>query len=93
MLKHRVAPMLALLLALFAAPAWAFLDPPYITPANPTVGDAISVSIYGGECDLVHDGVVWPPPVSRQGNDITILFTGIQESDPELCYFSIATRS
>jgi len=55
---HRVVPMLALLLALFAAPAWAFLDPPYITPANPTVGDLISVNVYGGECDLLDYGSV-----------------------------------
>jgi hypothetical protein len=54
---HRVAPKLALLLALIAAPAWAFLDPPYITPANPSVGDAISVSIYGGECDAPYVGL------------------------------------
>ena len=54
--------MLALLLALFMAPAWAFLDPPYITPAHPTVGDAISVSIYGGQCDFVDLGIEWPPP-------------------------------
>ena len=89
---HRVAPILTLLLTLFAGPAWAFLEPPYITPAHPSVGDAISVSIYGGECDLVHDGVVWPPPVTQQGNDITILFTGIHEGNPELCYYSIGTR-
>jgi len=25
---HRVAPLVALLLVLFAGPAWAFLDPP-----------------------------------------------------------------
>ena len=67
MLTHRIAPMLALLLALFAAPAWAFLDPPYIVPAHPSVGDAISVSIYGGECDAPYVGLEWPPPVTQQG--------------------------
>jgi len=90
---HRVAPKLALLLALVAAPAWAFLDTPYITPANPSVGDAISVSIYGGECDLVHDGVEWPPPVMQEGNEITILFRGIHETNPELCYYGVGTAT
>jgi hypothetical protein len=32
--------MLALLLALFAPPARALLDPPYITPAHPTLAGA-----------------------------------------------------
>jgi len=93
MFVHRVAPILTLLLALSAEPAWAFLDPPYITPASPTVGDAISVSIYGGECDLVDDGVVWPPPVTQEGNEITILFRGIHEGDPEFCHFGIGTAT
>jgi hypothetical protein len=93
MFLHRVAPLLPLAFMLFAEPAGAFLDPPYITPSNPSAGDAISVSIYGGECDLVHDGVTWPPPVTQKGNDITILFTGIHEGDPEFCYYSVGTRT
>ena len=90
---HRLAPRLTSLLALFAAPAWAFLDPPYVTPAHPAAGDAISVSIYGGECDLVDMGINWPPPVTLQGNTITILFTGIHEDDLEWCYFSVGTAT
>jgi hypothetical protein len=89
--SQRAAFVLALVFVLFAPSSWAFLDPPTITPVNPTVGDAISVSIYGGQCDLVHDGVVWPPPVTQQGNEITILFTGFHETNPELCYFGIGT--
>ena len=93
MLTYRIAPALALLLALLAEPAWAFLDPPYITPANPTAGELVSVNIYGGECDIADDGVVWPPPVTQQGNSITILLTGIHEGDPEFCYFGIGTET
>jgi hypothetical protein len=85
--------MLTLLLALFAPHAWAFLDPPYIVPTHPSVGDAISVSIYGGECDLVDLGIEWPPPVTQQGNEITIHFTGHHETNPELCYFGIGTAT
>jgi hypothetical protein len=43
--RYRIAPALALLFALFAEPAWAFLDPPYITPANPTADERLSVMI------------------------------------------------
>jgi hypothetical protein len=62
---------LSFLLRATAAPA--FLDPPYITPASPTAGDLISVNIYGGECDLVDMGIVLPP-ITQQGNAITIPF-------------------
>ena len=93
MFVHRVAPMLSLVFMLFAEPAGAFLDPPYITPPNPTVGDAISVSIYGGQCDLVYVGLEWPPPVTQQGDDITIHFTGDHETNPELCYFGVGTMT
>lgn len=64
------------------------LDPPYITPANPVAGEPISVVVRGDRCDLIEDGVVWPPPVTQQGSVITILFNGAREGDPEFCYFS-----
>ena len=93
MSAYHVASLLALLITLFADPAWAFLDPPYITPASPTVGDEISVSIYGGECDLVDMGIDWPPPVTQEGSAITVLFTGIHEDDLEWCYYDVGTAT
>jgi hypothetical protein len=84
--------MLALLLALFAPHAWAFLDPPYITPAHPTVGHTIFVNVHGGECDLLNIGVV-PPVISQQGNAITIVFTGTHEGAPEFCIYGIGTTT
>ncbi len=33
----------------------------------------------------------WPPPVTQQGNELTILLTGGHEEDPEFCYFGIGT--
>ena len=89
---HRLT-FLLLALAPCAQRAWAFLDPPYITPANPVAGELISVNIYGGQCDLVDDGFAWPPPVTQQGNELTILFTGIHEEDPEWCYYGIGTAT
>jgi hypothetical protein len=56
-------------------------------------GELVSVNIYGGECDLVDMGIVWPPPVTQQGNEITILFTGIHEGDLEWCYYSVGTAT
>lgn len=80
------APLL-LALALSVQRASA-LDPPYITPANPRAGDPISVVVRGDACDLIEDGVVWPPPITQQGSVITILFNGTREGDPEFCYYS-----
>lgn len=89
---HRAAPMFALLLALFAAPAWAFLDPPYVTPVNPSIDDTILVNVHGGECDALNMGVV-PPVISQQGNALTILFTGWHETNPELCFLGIGVAT
>lgn len=88
---HRFQALLACALAFCAQRAWAFLDKPYITPANPTSADVISVNIYGGGCDLADGGVVWPPPVTQQGNELTVLLTGAHEEDPEFCYFGVGT--
>jgi hypothetical protein len=90
---RRLRGLLVFALALCAPPASAFLDPPYITPANPTAGELVSVNIYGGECDVADTGVIWPAPVTQQGNAMTILLTGIHEGDPEFCYFSLATET
>jgi hypothetical protein len=83
--------LLLLALALPGQRASAFLDPPYITPAHPTAGELVSVNIYGGVCDFADGGVIWPPPVTQQGSELTILLTGGHEEDPEFCYFGVGT--
>jgi hypothetical protein len=91
--SSRLKSLLALALVLCTQRASAFLDPPYLTPANPAAGELVSVNIYGGECDVADTGVIWPAPVTQQGNIITILLTGAHETDPEFCYFSLATET
>ena len=93
MRTHHLNRLIVFALASCAQSASAFLDTPYLTPANPTAGELVSVSIYGGECDLVDMGINWPPPVTQQGNDVKILFTGIHEGDPEFCYYGIGTST
>ena len=90
MFTNRVAPMLALLLMLFATSAHAFWDPPYITPANPVAGDTISMNIRMGVCDVI---IFWPgyPQVTRDGNAIHLVSYG-QHWDPgELCSYGTGT--
>ena len=90
---HHLKSLLVFAFALWSQQTFAFLDPPYITPTNPTAGELVSVNIYGGECDLVDMGIDWPPPVAQQGSEITILFTGIHEGDPEFCYYGVGTST
>jgi hypothetical protein len=92
MRAYRFVSLFALTLAFGSSPAWAFLDPPYITPANPEIGDAVSVNVYGGECDVLNIGIV-PPAIEQHDADIMILFTGIHEGDPEFCYYGIGTST
>ena len=92
-MRHCLRSLLAVALALCAQRASAFLDPPYLTPANPVAGELVSVNIYGGECDLLDYGITWPPPITQQGNVITILFTGVHEGDPEWCYYGVGTAT
>lgn len=84
---HRLGKVLVVALAMRTELASA-LDPPYITPANPVAGEPISVVARGDACNLIEDGVVWPPPVTQQGNVVTILFNGTREGDPEFCFYS-----
>jgi hypothetical protein len=91
MRAYRFVSLLALTLALGSSPASAFLDPPYITPAHPISGEVVSVNVYGGKCDVADGGVIWPPPVTQQGSELTILLTGGHEEDPEFCYFGVGT--
>ncbi|HKE47521.1 MAG TPA: hypothetical protein VKB52_05615 [Rhodanobacteraceae bacterium] len=81
-----------LALALCAQRALAFVDPPYITPANPTAGETISVNVYRGECDVLNIGIV-PPVIEQHESAITALFTGIHAEDPEWCLYSIGTET
>jgi hypothetical protein len=84
--------MLALLPALFAPPAWAFFDPPYITPAQPIAGEPISVNIRGGICDTI---ISLPgyPKITQEGTAITILFFGVRNFDPEGCYYAVGAAA
>ena len=88
----RFKGLLALALALCAQPASAFSIRRTSRRRIQPLVDAVSVNVYGGECDVLNIGIV-PPVAEQHGREITILFTGIHEGDPEWCYFSLATES
>jgi subtilisin family serine protease len=92
MTKNHLAPALAFLFSLFAQTAYAFFDPPYITPEHPVAGETVSVNIYGGECDSIL-GDPGYPQITQKGNAIRILFSGVRYTNSELCFIPVGTAT
>jgi hypothetical protein len=89
---HRTGKVLVVALAMCAGRASAFLELPYIAPANPTAGEMISVNINGGVCDAII-GLPGYPQITQQGNDIHILFFSVHFDNLELCNLGIGTAT
>jgi hypothetical protein len=83
---------LVLLSALTTKSADAFFDPPYITPAMPTVGETISVNVHGGGCDAII-GQSGYPQITQVGNAIRVLFFSAHYDDPEFCNLGEGTAT
>ena len=65
--------------------------PPYLTPENPTSSDIIKINAYRGWCDLLSG---WDPTVvTRNGDEITVILTGVHYEDSELCFFPPGVES
>src|SRR5690606_18346280 len=81
------------LVTFFAQAAHAFIDPPWISPANPLAGEAVSVNIRLGICDAFvgRDGF---PQVSLEGNHIHVVEYGDHYEDgDEPCIFGVGTAT
>jgi hypothetical protein len=89
MFQHRAASLLIVLFAFVAQTAHAFIDPPWITPAEPRAGEIVSVNIRMGICDAT---VFRPgyPQITRDGNTIRLVEYG-HHWDGELCVYDIGT--
>jgi hypothetical protein len=90
MSPHRVVAILALALMLAAPSAWAFFDPPWITPAAPRAGEVVSVNIHGGICDVFLDRTGYPQ-ISQEGNAIHVVEYGHREGFQDFCIFGLWT--
>jgi hypothetical protein len=84
--------LFALTLASTSSSAWAFLDPPYVTPEHPVQGQQVSVNIHGGVCDAIV-GLPGYPQITAQGNDIHILLFSVHYDDPEFCNLGTGTAT
>jgi len=78
------------MLALTAPKAWAFFDPPWITPTSPTASDVVSVNIRGGICDSIFFRQGFPQ-ITQQGHAIRILEYGHHWDDLDLCIYDVGT--
>ena len=92
MLRTSLAAALVVSCFVFASSADAFLDPPYVTPADPVSGEVLSVNSHGGECDGIGT-IPGYPRITRQGGDIRAVFWGVHSTDPILCNIPIGTAT
>jgi hypothetical protein len=90
MTPKRFFAIVAVLLAMMSTGAQAFFDPPWITPALPRVGQAVSVNIRGGICDSIFFRPGYPQ-ITQQGNAIRILEYGHHWETSDLCVYDIGT--
>lgn len=92
MSKNSATWLLALLCAFFAQTASAFIDPPYLTPAQPLGGQTVSVNIRGGVCDGIGT-IPGYPQITQEGNAIRIVLWSVSYTDPILCNIPIGTAT
>lgn len=92
MFLHRIVVSAAFVFGLAAPSAYAFFDPPWITPAAPAAGQTVSVNIHGGICDGV---IEWPgyPQITQNGSSIRIVEYGVHVGSPDLCIYPTGTLS
>ena len=91
MLRLRDALVGMLLLSVIGTQtAHAFIDPPWITPAQPRAGETVSVNIRMGGCDVTAERPGYPQ-ITQAGNAIRILEYGHHWDDAELCIWGVGT--
>jgi hypothetical protein len=88
----RITSLFAMVLAIAAPQAYAFFDPPWITPAEPKAGDMVSLNIGEGICDGIFFRTGYPE-ITRQGNAIRVLEYGHHWDDDTYCIYPIGTFS
>jgi len=88
------AKAMLMMLTGFAQPVQAFIDPPYLTPERPAAGETVSVNIRFGVCDAIGElpGAGYPR-ITRNGNELRIVFWSTTNLDPILCNVPALTET
>jgi len=92
MFRLRDAFVLIVLFLACAQTAHAFIDPPWITPADPRAGEIVSVNIRMGICDAIAEEPGYPQ-ITQEGNAIRIIEFGTHQSFEDFCIFDIGTAT
>lgn len=79
--------LIVLTLVLLSQLANAFVDPPTLSPTNPTEGQTVSVNIRVGQCDALPATVPGYPQITQTGNALRILLYSLNQYDPEFCIY------
>ena len=82
--------LIFLTLMLLSQLAQAFVDPPTLSPTNPTEGQTVSVSIRVGQCDGLPGGA---EQITQTGNSIRILLNSYHAFDSEFCNIIVGVRT
>lgn len=93
MLKFFFVVTLTALYFVWARNACAFIDPPYLTPADPVAHETVSVNINSGGCDAMLGGLPGWPQISQQGSSIRINLWSASNADPILCNYYPGTST
>jgi len=84
MSRLRVQLVQALLCLLFAMPAHAYINPPFLSPTTPHAGQSVSVSVDSGVCDAIADEPGYPQ-ITQNGSHIQVVLLAFRFTDIELC--------
>ena len=90
MLRKFLRSTFMLVFVLFTQLAQAFVDPPTLSPANPTEGQTVSVNIRIGVCDAFVEQTGFPQ-ITQSVNAIRILIPSIHAFDSSFCNFGTGT--
>ena len=78
-------------LTLFVGPVRAFVDPPVLATPDPGPGQAVSISILAGVCDLLAADP--PPTITRRGNNVHVIVQSAMSFDLEYCTYPTITTN
>ena len=91
MLRKFLRSTLLLAVVLSSQIAQAFVDPPTLSPANPTEGQTVSVNIRVGQCDGLPVGPT--EQITQTGNNIRILLDSYHAFFAEYCNIIVGVRT
>lgn len=86
MLRRLFGALAGIVLLAASSTAFAFWDPPFITPSSPAAGQDVSINIRIGQCDALISTPDYPQ-ITQTGAQIRVVQWGQHWEPGELCTF------